>query len=188
MTVLNIKYVWKWEIDIIFQMLIGKFVWMRLTSVALTSWISLITSKISWIVSRLALIKACVCVCGCASVYVCNWFYNLIYGPQKQILVFCFCLEIWILAWGSHGKMPEFFSEIFCGTQCHSTTRQGFHSCLYVCNWFYNLIYGPQKQILVFCFCLEICILAWGSHGKMPELSSDFLWDAVPFNYKTWVS
>ena len=57
----------------------------------------------------------CVSVCECASVSVCNWFYKLIHGPQKQILVF-FCLEIWILAWRSHGQIMELFSEIFVGT------------------------------------------------------------------------
>ena len=50
-TVLSIKSVGKWEINIIFQMLIGNLlaILMRLTSVVLTSWISSITGKISWI-------------------------------------------------------------------------------------------------------------------------------------------
>ena len=48
------------------------------------------------------------------------WSYKLIHGPQKQIFLFIFyfffCLEIWILAWRSHGKIMELFSEIFVGT------------------------------------------------------------------------
>ena len=59
---------------------------MRLTSVVLTSWISSITSKISWIVGWPWSNHVCVCVWVC--VCVCNWFYNLIHGPQKQMLVF----------------------------------------------------------------------------------------------------
>ena len=56
---------------------------MRLTSVVLTSWISSITSKISWIVGWPWPNHVCVCVW----VSVCNWFYNLIHGSQKRILV-----------------------------------------------------------------------------------------------------
>ena len=91
MTVFSIKSAWKWEIDIIFQMLIGKSVThslMRLTSVVLSSWISSITSKISWIVGWPWSNHVCVCVCECASVSICNRFYKLIHWPQKQILVF----------------------------------------------------------------------------------------------------
>ena len=65
---------------------------MRLASVVLTSWISSFTSKISWIVVGLAQIM-CVSVCECVSVSVCNWFYKLIHGPQKQILIFFFVLS-----------------------------------------------------------------------------------------------
>ena len=93
MTVFSIKSAWKWEIDIIFQMLIGKSVThslMRLTSVVLSSWISSITSKISWIVGWPWSNHVCVCVCECASVSICNRFYKLIHWPQKQILVFFF--------------------------------------------------------------------------------------------------
>ena len=79
---------------------------MRLRSVVLTSWISSITSKISWIVGWPWSNHVC------SSVSVCNWFYKLIHGPQKQILVF-FGLEFWILAWRSNGKIMELFSEIF---------------------------------------------------------------------------
>ena len=75
---------------------------MRLTSVVLTSWISSITSKISWIAGWPWSNRLCVSVRLCLSVY------NLIHGPQKQILGF-FCLEIWILAWRSHGKIMELF-------------------------------------------------------------------------------
>ena len=46
---------------------------MRLTSVFLTSWISSITSKISWIVGWPWSNHVCVCVCECASVSVCNY-------------------------------------------------------------------------------------------------------------------
>ena len=65
---------------------------MRLTSVVLTSWISSITSKISWIVGWPWSNHVCVCVCererDYASVSVCDWFYKFIHGLQKQILVF----------------------------------------------------------------------------------------------------
>ena len=86
---------------------------MRLTSVVLTSWISSITSKISWIVGWSWSNHVCVCV----SVRLClsvinstNW-----YMGRKNKYCF-FCLEIWILAWRSHGKIMELFSEIFVGT------------------------------------------------------------------------
>ena len=61
MTVLNIKSIWKWEIDIIFQMLMLPIL-MRLTSVVLTSWISSITSIISWIVGWPWSNHVCLCV------------------------------------------------------------------------------------------------------------------------------
>ena len=117
MTVLSIKSVWKWEIDIIFQTLIGKSVthFNEINKCSFDSWISSITSKISWIVSWPLTNHVCVCVCECASVSVCNWLYKLIHGAQKQILVF-FCLKIWILAWRSLGKIMELFSEIFVET------------------------------------------------------------------------
>ena len=182
MTVLNIKSVWKWEIDIIFKMLIenllpiwwdslqrrhnghdgvsnhqphqcllnrlfrrrskktsklrviglcvgnspgtGEFpaqmainaenvsIWWRhhVTSVVLTSWISSITGKISWIVGW----PWSNHVCECASMSACNWFYNLIHGPQNKYWYFLsgnldFGLE---KSWKNHGT----FSEIFVGT------------------------------------------------------------------------
>ena len=81
---------------------------MRLTSVVLTSWISSITSK-NQLNSRLASIKSCVCLC--VSVHLClsvidstNWYM----GRKNKYWKF-FCLEIWILAWRSHGKIMEFF-------------------------------------------------------------------------------
>ena len=75
-------------------------------SVVLTFWISSITSKISWIFCWPWSDQ--VCLCECASVSVCNWFYKLVHGRQKQMLVF--------FVWKSHGKIMELFSEIFVGT------------------------------------------------------------------------
>ena len=90
---------------------------MRSTRVILTSWINSITSKISWIVGGPWSNR--VCLCECASLSVCNWFYKLIHGPQKQILVFLsgnldFGLQ---KSWKSHGT---FFLRFFVGTLiCH---------------------------------------------------------------------
>ena len=71
MTVLNIKSAWKWKINIIFQMLIGKSVThfneINKCSVVLTSWISSITSKISWIVGWPWSNHLCVCVWVCVA-------------------------------------------------------------------------------------------------------------------------
>ena len=48
------------------------------------------------------------CVRLCLSVIdSTNWYKNKYWY---------FCLEIWILAWRSHGKIMELFSEIFVGT------------------------------------------------------------------------
>ena len=67
-----IKSVWKWEINIIFQILP---ILMILTSVILSSWDSSVKSKISWIVGWPWSNRVCVC-CVCVS--------------QKQTLVFGF--------------------------------------------------------------------------------------------------
>ena len=85
---------------------------MRLTSVVLTSWISSITSKISWIVGWPWSNHVCICVWVCLC--VCLSVYNLIHGRQKQILGFFlsgnldFGLE---MSWKNHGT---FFWD-FCG-------------------------------------------------------------------------
>ena len=86
-----------------------------ITSAVLTSWISSITSKISWIVGWPWSNHVCVCLCECASMSVCNWFYKLIHGPQKQILVFF----VWKFGYWPGEVMEKswnFFSEIFVGT------------------------------------------------------------------------
>ena len=105
-------------------MLIGNLlpILMRLTSVVLTSWFSSVTSKISLIVSWPWSNHVCVFVCYCAPVSVCNWFYKMIHGAQKQILVF-FCLEIWILAWRSHAKIMELVSKIIVGTSVDTNSN-----------------------------------------------------------------
>ena len=54
----------------------------------------------------------CVSVCECASVSVIdstNWFMGR--KNKYSCIVIYFCLEIWILAWRSHGKIME----DFCG-------------------------------------------------------------------------
>ena len=90
MTILNIKSVWKWEINIIFQMLIGKYV------------------------THFSEINKCSFVCLCVSVRLCLSFYNFIHGLQKtNIGIFLsgnldFGLE---KSWKNHGT---FFWD-FCG-------------------------------------------------------------------------
>ena len=61
----------------------------------------------------------CVSVCECASVSVCLPFDT--WAAKTNIGIF-FCLEIWILAWRSHGKIMELFSEIFVGTLSQAIT------------------------------------------------------------------
>ena len=56
----------------------------------------------------------CVSVCECASVSVCVQFDA--WAAKTKTNIGIFCLEIWILAWRSHGKIMELFSEIFVGT------------------------------------------------------------------------
>ena len=121
---------------------------MRLTSVVLISWISSITSKISWIVSWPWSNHVCVCVCECASMSVCNWFYNLIHGPQKQILVFFwsgnldFGLE---KSWKYHAT---FFWDF-------NRNPEGTHECL-------NFIMWPSDAIRQQRFgSTLVWILAW---------------------------
>ena len=88
---------------------------MRLTSVVLASWISSISSKINWILVGWPWSHhVCVCVWVCVCVRVCL-FYNMIHGPQKQILfVFLsrnldFGLE---KSWKNHGTFfPRFLWE-----------------------------------------------------------------------------
>ena len=87
----------------------------RLTRVVLTSWISSITSKISRIVDWPWSNLVCVWVCECVSVSVCDWLYELIHGPQKQIFGFYFCLEIWILVLEKSWKNYGTFFWDFCG-------------------------------------------------------------------------
>ena len=58
----------------------------------------------------------CVSVCECASVSVCVQFDA--WAAKTKTNIGIFCLEIWILAWRSHGKIMELFSEIFVGTLC----------------------------------------------------------------------
>ena len=86
---------------------------MKLTSVVLTSWISSITSKISWIVGWPWSNHVCVCVWVCV---LCLSVYNLIHGPQKQIRVVGFFLSGNLdygleKSWKNHGT---FFWD-FCG-------------------------------------------------------------------------
>ena len=71
-------------------------------------------------------------VCECASVSVCNWFYKLIHGPQKQILGFFLDLFGLEKSWKNHGT---FFWDS-CGTHfgyfdleirfVHAMTCNGF--------------------------------------------------------------
>ena len=110
----SIKSVWKWEIDIIFQMLIGKSVthFNEINKCSFDFLNQFNTSKISWIIDWPWSNYVCVCVCECASVSrsvidSTNWYM----GRKNK-----YCLEIWILAWRSHGKTIELFSEIFVGT------------------------------------------------------------------------
>ena len=71
MTVLSIKSVWKWEIDIIFQMLIGKSV-THFNEILKCSFDFLnqfnYSSKISWIVGWPWSNHVCVCVWVCICV------------------------------------------------------------------------------------------------------------------------
>ena len=60
---------------------------MRLTSVVLTSWISSITSKISWIAGWPWSNHVCVCVWVCVCVCLCAIWYM---GRKNK-----YCLEIW---------------------------------------------------------------------------------------------
>ena len=145
MTVLNIKSIWKWEIYIIFQMLIGKSVTLfneiNKCNRDFLNWISWITGKISSIIRWPWSNHAHVCVWVCL-VSICNWFYNLIHGWQKQILVFLLSgnLEFGLeKSWKSHGT---FFSN-FCGNPvtddksilvqvmawCHQATSHYLSQC-----------------------------------------------------------
>ena len=64
----------------------------------------------------------------CVSVHLClsvidstNWYM----GRKNKYCYFFFCLEIWILAWRSHGKIMELFSEIFVGTMSGVRPSEG---------------------------------------------------------------
>ena len=99
MTILSIKSAWKWEIDIIFQMLVGKSVplFNEINKCSLTTWISSITRKISWIVGWPWSNHVCVSVRLCLSVIdSTNWYMghknkywyflsgNLYFGLEKS--------------------------------------------------------------------------------------------------------
>ena len=84
---------------------------MRLTSVVLTSWISSITSKISWIAGWPWSNHVCVCVWVCVCVCLCAIWYM---GRKNKY--WDFLSGNFVLAWRSHGKIMELFSEIFVGT------------------------------------------------------------------------
>ena len=91
----------------------------RKISVVLTSWISSITIKISWIVGWPWSNHVCVCVWVCV---LCLSVYNLIHGPQKQTMGFFlsgnldFGLE---KSWKNHGT---FFWD-FCGNPEEGMSR-----------------------------------------------------------------
>ena len=145
---------------------------MRLTSVVVTSWISSITSKISWIVGWPWSNHVCqmhthtqthTSVFECASVSVI--VSTIWYMGRKNKYCF-FCQEIWILAWRSHGKIMELFSEIFMGTQpggCFTNISRALQNNL-------AKIYKARNNIYAENFKLKLCIcaqsMALGTHTK----------------------
>ena len=149
---------------------------MRLTSVVLTSWISSITSKISWIVGWPWSNHVCGFMCACASVSACNWFYNLIHGSQKQILVFFLSENLYFgldKSWKNHGTFfwdfcgnPVFWWTYFCpflwGISYISHTEQDLNQCN-VCCWKAGML---QMHTCIWGLVTSYCDteLAWKIH------------------------